>query len=338
MAKKIINSVKLGAFVLAGLIFLVVMLYMIGKNQNLFGDTYKLKARFENIQGLVEGNNVRFAGIQAGTVKNINILNDTVIEVTMLVVSKMKTIIRKNAVASIGTEGLVGNKVVNIVPAPQPTAFAVEGDILAAKKGINTDDILQSLNKTSTDVAAIAGDLKTTIRHINNSSGLWALLNDQSISKEVKIALANLRMATGRAYIFADDLAKIIDDTKNGKGLVGALLNDTSIMKNLKEGLSKIKSVGEKADSLVTEVNSLVEGIQNDLNSGKGPANAVLNDSMMVIKFNKSLDNIQKGTEAFNQNMEALKHNFWLRGYFKKMEKQKEKELQQQTNTKDAKQ
>jgi phospholipid/cholesterol/gamma-HCH transport system substrate-binding protein len=95
MAKKIFNSVKLGGFVLAGLLFLVLLLYMIGNNQHLFGDNYELKARFENVQGLIEGNNVRYAGIETGTVKEINILNDTIIEVVMLIEKKMLGIIRK---------------------------------------------------------------------------------------------------------------------------------------------------------------------------------------------------------------------------------------------------
>ncbi|HSN10460.1 MAG TPA: MlaD family protein, partial [Hanamia sp.] len=109
MAKKVVSNVKLGVFVLAGLLFLVILLYMIGKNRNLFGSNYVLKARFENIQGLVTGNNVRFSGIQAGTVKRINIINDTLIEVTMVIDKKMSKIIHNNAVASISTEGLVGN-------------------------------------------------------------------------------------------------------------------------------------------------------------------------------------------------------------------------------------
>jgi len=81
MAKNTISNMKLGAFVLAGVLCLVLLLFMIGKNMNLFGNTYVLKARFENIQGLVVGNNIRYSGIQTGTVKNIKILNDTVIEV-----------------------------------------------------------------------------------------------------------------------------------------------------------------------------------------------------------------------------------------------------------------
>ncbi len=324
MTKRIINNVKLGLFVLAGLLFLVLLLYMIGKNRNLFGDTYILKARFENIQGLVAGNNVRFAGIQAGTVKKIAILNDTVIEVSMIIDTKMQTIIRKNAVASINTDGLVGNRVVNIVPARSSGMLAEEGDILVSRKAVATDDILQTISKTNNDVAIIAADLKTAVQRINNSSALWALLNDKSIPENLKTSLTNIRLATGKAGNMANKLDDIIADVKKGKGSLGAILTDTSIAKNLNEAILKIRSVGEEADSLANEINSLVSGIRRGVNSGSGPVNALLYDSMMVKKLNISLDNIQKGTDGFNQNMEALKHNFLLRGYFRKQEKKKQ--------------
>jgi len=331
MAKKIINNVKLGAFVLGGLIFLVLLLYMIGRNRNLFQDTYVLKARFENVQGLIAGNNIRFAGIETGTVKKIQILNDTVIEVTMIIDKKMQPIIRKNAIASVGTEGLVGNKVINIVPSKQSAPLAEEGDLLDSKKGVNTEEMLQTLSKTNNDVAVIAADLKTTVQRINSSSALWALLNDKSIPRDLRISVANIRTATGKASNMVDSLHDIVADVKKGKGSVGALLTDTSFAKNLNQAILKIKSVGEEADSLAGEINKMLAGIQQDINSGKGTINALLRDSAMVIKFNTSLDNIQKGTDGFNQNMEALKHNFLLRGYFRKQEKQKRKEEMKNT-------
>ena len=80
MAKQSLNYVKLGVFVLAGLLFLVALLYLIGRNKNMFGSTYLLKSRFNNVQGLSEGSNVRYAGIQVGTVKSITILSDTAVD------------------------------------------------------------------------------------------------------------------------------------------------------------------------------------------------------------------------------------------------------------------
>ncbi len=325
MEKKSTSNVKLGAFVLGGLLFLVLLLYMIGKNEHLFGSTYELKATFSNAQGLVSGNNVRFAGIESGTVKKISIINDTLIEVTMLIEKKMKGIIRKNAVASIGTEGLVGNKVVNIIPGSETAAFAEEGDVLVSKKAISTDDMMQTLSKTNDDVAVIASGLKEVVQRINNSSALWDLLNEKSIPRDVKMSVANIRAATVKAGIMVNNLDAIVADIKNGKGSVGVLLKDTLFAKNLNEAVVKIKQVGDKADSLSMQLSNVVAGVQNDINNGKGTANALLKDTTLAAKLNASLDNIQKGTDGFNQNMEALKHNILFRGYFKKLEKQKAK-------------
>ncbi len=330
MEKKTIDNVKLGLFVLAGLLFLVVILYMIGRNMSLFGDTYMLKARFENAQGLVVGNNVRYAGIQAGTVKEIRIMNDTTIEVTLTVEKRMMTIIRKNAVVSIGTEGLVGNKVVNILPRRRMAPFAEEGDILLARRSVDTDEMLQTLSQTNNDVAVIAANLKITVQKINTSKALWELLNDKSIPANFRTSVGNIRTATANAGKMVNNLNDIVIDVKNGKGSVGAILRDTSFAKNLNEAIIKIKSVGDSVDSLSNEINSVVAGIKQDVNAGKGPANAILKDSSIVQKLNKSLSNIEKGTDGFNQNMEALKHNFLFRGYFKKLERQKADELKKQ--------
>ncbi len=326
MAKHAFDNVKLGAFVLGGLFFLVLLLYMIGKNRNLFGSNYLLKARFENVQGLVAGNNVRFSGIQAGTVKKVSIISDTVIEVTMLLDKKMMNIVRKNAVVSIGTDGLVGNKVVNIIPVRQPGILAKEGDILVSKKAPDTDEMLQTLYKTNNDIAVIADNLKTTVQRINNSSALWTLLNEKSLPADLKTSLANIRWTTSNAGTMTHNLNTLIADVKNGKGSLGAILTDSSFAKNLNEAVLRIKAVGDETDSLAGEISRVVAGIKQDVTTGKGTVNALLKDSLLVIKLNASLDNIQKGTGGFNQNMEALKHNFLLRPYFRKLERQQRKE------------
>ncbi|MCK9402703.1 MAG: MlaD family protein [Chitinophagaceae bacterium] len=334
MEKKTIDNIKLGIFVSAGLLFLVVLLYMIGKNMSLFGDTYVLKARFENAQGLVVGNNVRYSGIQSGTVKEIKIMNDTTIEVTLLVEKKMMAIIRKNAVVSIGTEGLVGNKVVNIIPRRKQAPLAEEGDILFAKRSVDADEMLQTLSQTNNDVAVIAADLKITIQRINTSNALWNLLNDKSIPENFRVSVANILAATGNAGKLVNNLNDIVMDIKNGKGSAGAILRDSSFAKNLNEAILKIKSVGDNVDSLSHEISLVVAGVRQDINSGRGPVNALLKDSAIVIKLNTSLSNIEKGTDGFNQNMEALKHNFLFRGYFRKLEKEKENELKRQAKAK----
>lgn len=324
MAKRSVNNVKLGAFVLAGLFFLVLLLYMIGRNRNLFSSNYILKARFVNVQGLVPGSNVRYSGIQTGTVKSIEIVNDTTIEISMLIDTKMEDIIKKDAVVSIGSDGLVGNKVVNIIPGEANDELAKDGDILLSRNPIDTDSILKTLSKTNEDVAEIVSGLKVTVERINNSSALWSILADESLPEDLRQSASNIRKATSRAGLMADDLHDIVTDVKSGKGTVGTLLRDTAFANNLNQAVIKMKQVGTNADKLSLQMNSLLTGLQNDLNTGKGAANAILKDTSVVNKLNTSLDNIQKGTDGFNQNMEALKNSFLLRGYFKRLEKKRQ--------------
>jgi len=327
MAKKIVNSVKLGIFVISGLAFLILLLFMIGRNKSLFGSSYLLKAKFENVQGLIPGNNVRYSGIQAGTVKTIKIINDTTIEVSMMIDTEMEEIIRLDAISSIGTDGIVGNKVVNIVPGKQNAALAKEGDFIASKKPIDTDQILKTLSNTNNDIAEIVGGLKVTVERINNSTALWELLNDKTLPKELRQSALNLRLTTSKAGLMADDLNTIIDDLKAGKGSLGILLKDTAIAYNLNEAVLKMNKVGSQADRLTNDIGNIVNGIQQDVNSGKGPANALLKDSVMVKNLNSSIDNLRKGTDGFNQNMEALKSSFLLRGYFRRKEREKQSEI-----------
>ena len=321
MENRAINNIKLGAFVSGGLLFLVVLLYMIGANRSLFGATYILKARFENVQGLVSGNNVRFSGIQAGTVKNIQILNDTVIEVVMIVDKKMQAIIRTNALVSIGTDGLVGNKVVNMVPSKVSAPLAKEGAILLVKRAVSTDEMLQTLYTTNNDIAVIAANLKMTVQRINTSTAIWTLLSDPYIPNDLKLSIAKIREATSKAASITNNLDEMIVEVKNGKGLLGMILTDDTLANNFGNVVLKINSVGEQLDTLSGEIRGLVNNFNQDLNKGKGPFNTLLRDSMLSIKLSNSLDNIQQGTDGFNQNMAAIKHSFLLRGYFKKMRK-----------------
>ncbi|HYM92803.1 MAG TPA: MlaD family protein [Chitinophagaceae bacterium] len=328
MAKTTVSNIKVGVFVLAGIFFLILLLYMIGRNQNMFGSSFELKARFQNIQGLRSGNNVRYSGIQAGTVKKINILNDTVIEVVMLVDKKMKKYIRKSAIVSIGTDGLMGNKLVNISPSKEPGDLVEDGDVLQIKKTIDTDDMLQTLAKTNNDVAIIAAEMKTTIQRINNSTAVWKILNDNTLPQNIRTSLANVRSATAKANEMVNNLNTLITDVKSGKGSLGAILTDSTLAKGLNEAIAKINSVGEKADSLAADLKKATQNIQNQVTNGKGPVTAFLKDSAMVKNINKSLDNIQKGTDDFNQIMDALKKSFLFRGYFRKLERQKQKDSQ----------
>jgi phospholipid/cholesterol/gamma-HCH transport system substrate-binding protein len=319
------THVKLGLFVLAGLFILILTLYLIGKSQNLFGSNVELKARFRNVSGLMSGSNILFSGIQVGTVNKIRIIDDTTIEVGFLVDKQMLSYIHKNAQVSIGTEGLMGNKIINIIPVNELSQPVMEDDLLTASQAPGTDEMLQTLDKTNKNIADISEDLKSSVHQLRESKALWGILNDSSLAINMKASLDNISRASANVNAVTQDLHTMIADVKNGKGSVGTLLRDTAFSANLEETLAKIKTVGDKAAGLGDELDQMTIAIRGDIDHGSGTMHALLKDSALAMKLNATMDNVQKGTASFSEDMEALKHNFLLRGYFRKRDRQQKK-------------
>jgi phospholipid/cholesterol/gamma-HCH transport system substrate-binding protein len=320
------NIVKLGIFVVGGLSLLILGLFLVGKNQHLFGSYFTLRAHFENVAGLRQGNSVRYAGIEVGTVNKMAIINDTILEISLLIKSDMKNVIRKNAVASLGADGLMGNKVINIEPQTGTAEYAVDGDLLQSRKGIDFDDILRSLSGSSDNIRDLSDGLKLTVSRINNSAGLWKLLSDSTLSIKLRKTAGNLEHATGNAEIMTRDIRDMVADVKAGKGNAGILLRDTAMSHSLQETIVQLEQVAMHANRLAEDLDKITQNIDQDIQSGEGTANLILKDTALAGSVSRSLTNIEKGTASFNENMEAMKHNWLFKGYFKKQEKEKAKQ------------
>lgn len=316
MIKQGINNLKLGGFILAGLLALILSFYFIGKNKHLFGTNFKLKARFTNLNGLTEGNNVLYAGIQAGTVKSIVLINDTTIEVTLLIDKAIRAHIHQRSIASISTEGLMGNKIVNIVPAAGQYPLVEDGDLLPVRQAVNTDEMLQTLSRTNENIAGISEALKISVLRINQSK-LMALLDDPAIGSSLRSALKNIDRTAAQASHLGRNLNEVVNGIRNGKGVAGTLLSDTVSAAQLRGAIANIHQTTVQAQQLTRELNELVARIDGDLENGKGTLHVLLKDSTAAQNIRKSLEHIEQGTDGFNQNMEALKHNFLFRGFFK---------------------
>lgn len=310
MTAPLSNNVKLGLLVLSGLFLLVATLYIIGKNENYFGSHFELRARFVDADGLVNGDNVRFSGLQAGTVRSIRVIDDTTIEAVLLIDKAMRPFIRRNALASIGTEGLIGNKVVNILPAREQAALAGNGDLLSTRSPLNTDAMLRTLNVTNENLARITEGLKATVQRVNASAGLWNLLNDRRMAADVSLSVQHVRRSSEEAEAMLRELHALVTAVKQGQGSAGALLTDTQFVHNLDEAVARIRLAGDRISAAGDSAGALAAS-----------ARGLITDTVFVHNLNTSLDNIRKGTAAFHEDMEALKHNFLLRGYFRRQEK-----------------
>ena len=323
MKNTIGNNLKLGILVLTSLLILVVSLYMVGKNNNLFGSNVTLKARFRDVAGLMPGNNVRFSGIQCGTVKSIAILNDTTIEVVLVVESEVSRYIKENAAATIGTEGLMGNRVINITPGSGEAPSVKDGGVLTVSKENGLNDVMTSIAATGDNVLTISADLQQTADRINRSEMVRQLLADTSIPANLHQTLINFNRASDEIRHAAAALNALVRDVQQGRGVAGVLLSDPSAAREVSESISNINAASVKAAGLVNSLDSITISLKGDLQSGAGPLQTLLRDSSSSRKLVNSIENLENGTRAFNEDMEALKHNFLLRGYFRKKEKKK---------------
>lgn len=319
MKKTTSKNIRLGLFVLLGTLFLIYGLYMIGSNRNLFGSTFRINAIFSNVNGLMKGNNVRFAGIDVGTVDNVTIINDSCVKVVMVIEADVQKYIRKNALAGIGTDGLMGNKLVNINPSMEKAPGVKQGDTLQTMKPIETDEMLRTLNRTNDNIAAITDNLKTITAKINSRNTLWSLLMDTVVADNVKQAIVNIRLTGSNSAEITGDLSNIVDGIKNGKGSFGALLTDTMLSNHVRQTVVKIKLISDNAALISGNLSSIIQRTD----SGKGTIGRLLMDTTFVPNLDKSMTNLKRATQGVNELIEGLKHSWPLRSYFRKQEKRR---------------
>jgi phospholipid/cholesterol/gamma-HCH transport system substrate-binding protein len=215
-------KVRLGLFVAGGLTLFVLAIFIIGKQKNLFNPVYTLKSTFYNVSGLQVGNNIRFSGINVGTVDNITIINDSTVRVDMSIKIEVKRFIKTDSEVAIGSEGLIGDRLLIITQGSAGATQAIAGQELPSKEPVETDAIMASLEVTA-----------------------------------------------GNAEVITQQLAEIMTKINSGEGTLGKLIQDTTIAKNL----------------------------------------------------NQTIVNLKQSSKGLGENMEAAKHNFLFRGYFKKKEK-----------------
>ncbi|MBK6834343.1 MAG: MCE family protein [Bacteroidetes bacterium] len=319
MFKDLSRNVKLGVFVFTGTLFFIVLLYFIGSKRNLFSSTLKISAKFYNADGLMSGNSVRFAGINIGTVESVEIINDSTVLVQMVIQNKATQHIKKNSIASIGTDGLMGNKLVNISSVNKTAGSIEDGDELTTLKAVSASDMMRTLSITNENILAITEDLKEISSKLNKSNSLWSFLSDTTITDDLRQTIVSIRLTGERTAYVAGDLTKLMAGVKEGKGTLGALLVDTSLSNNLHQSIVSIKMVSKDLAIVSGDLSHITKGIKN----GEGAVGTLLMDTTFVHNMNKSMENINTGSKGLSDNMEALKHSIFLRKYFKKQEKEK---------------
>ncbi len=188
---------KLGMFVTIGLVLFIGTIYFVGKQKNLFGSTFTLKSQFKTVTGLKVGNNVRFSGINVGTVSEILLLTDSAVVVKLVIQENVRRFIKADAKASIGSDGLMGDKVLTIAPGTKSNSSVKDNATIASIKAIEIEDIMKGVKTTVDNAAVITDQLAEFSYKINNGKGtLSKLLMDEKMGQKLNATLSNLETGT----------------------------------------------------------------------------------------------------------------------------------------------
>jgi phospholipid/cholesterol/gamma-HCH transport system substrate-binding protein len=190
-------KVKLGLFVAAGFSIFVIAIFLIGRQKNLFDPVFKLTTTFFNVSGLQVGNNIRFSGINVGTVGNINLINDSTVQVELVIKKSVQQFIKTDGQAAIGSEGIIGDRVVIITQGSSGAASVRDEDNILSVEPVETDAIITSLAVTAGNFEIISKSLAEIMVKINNGNGtLGRLIQDSTIAENINKTIINLRQSS----------------------------------------------------------------------------------------------------------------------------------------------
>ena len=190
-------KVRLGLFIAGGLMLFVMAVFIIGKQKNLFNPVFKLTTTFFNVSGLEVGSNIRFSGINVGTVDNIKIINDSTVRVDMLVLKKVQKFIKADSEAGIGSSGIIGDRILVITQGSNESPLAKDGQQIASNEPVETDAIMVSLQLTAGNAEIISQQLAEIMFNINSGNGtLGRLIQDSTIAKNFDETMLNLKKSS----------------------------------------------------------------------------------------------------------------------------------------------
>jgi phospholipid/cholesterol/gamma-HCH transport system substrate-binding protein len=334
MARDNRNYVRLGVLVTTGVLLFIVAVYFIGNTRNLFGPKFYLNTVISNANGLREGNNVRYAGIVVGSVEDIIFVNDSTLRVEMSLEEEVKNFIRKDAVASIGMDGLVGNVIVNISPGSGNQPRVKNGGTIASYSRTSSDYMLETLNRTNENIAVLSEKLLEFSKSLNDGQGTLPLLvNDADVANDLVQTLKNLHLTSENLSHTSSGLKATMKSVGEGRGTLGYLVNDQTLPHQLEnlatrfdsllivQGRPVMENLRQSSEDIAAS-SAKLKAATKAMERGDGLAATILNDTAASNKLLEILTNLDEGTARFNENMEAMKHNFLFRRYFRKMEKQ----------------
>ena len=314
------RAITVGIFLALGLLIFILGVFVLGGQSKSFSKSIHITAIFDDVAGLKRGNNVWFSGVKVGTISDMRFTGPHQVEVKMSVDENSRQYIHRNAEVHIGSDGLIGNKII-VIDGGSPQAPIVQnGDVLQAAKLLSTDDMLKTLQQNNENLLAITGDFKLLSHKILQGKGtVGTLMADSTMAVQLKASMRNLEVATASAAVMANNLNKFSNKLGTKGGFADKLFTDTATFNKIAAAVTQLKNAADNANTLTSNLAKA----SNKLNSDDNVLGVLLNDQQKAAQVKTTIDNLQAGTVKLNEDLEAAQHNFLLRGFFKNKAKAK---------------
>lgn len=295
---------RLGVFIAVGVAIFVIAIFFIGKQQNLFNPVFKVTTNFQNVSGLLVGNNVRYSGINVGIVDNITIINDSTVQVNMLIRRNVQQFIKADSQAGISSEGIIGDRVLIITQGSNHASTVQDGQHILSKEPLETDMIMASLQTSASNAEIITLQLSQIMMNINSGEGtIGRMIQDTTIAENISQTIENFKKSS-------EDFDETIEITKQ----------------NVFEFMEKLQITAAKTEVASQELGE----IMTKINSGEGALGALINDTTMAVNLNQTILNIRQSALGLDENMQALKENFFFRRYYRRIDRQEQKRIKEE--------
>lgn len=305
------KATRVGIFVFGAIAVLVLTIYFIGSKDNLFASKTNVICTFQDIRGVVVGNNVRFSGINVGTVRSIEMTSDSTVVLTLSIAEKYAKHIYKNSIVEISQDGLMGSKLLNISSGTASSGLIEEGDRLHAKYGVDLEgmlsearDILYQAGEAVTSLKSIAGKIDT------GDGDIGRLINDNTLTTELVTTTRSLNSTLANV----DQITRKIN---TGQGDLARLINGNELTDNTYSVLGNLNEAAGKTNKVVSDLAATT----NSINSGEGTVNMLLNSKKTAQNIDTAILKLQNSLEEFDKTAQAIQESWIVRLFSKKKKK-----------------
>jgi phospholipid/cholesterol/gamma-HCH transport system substrate-binding protein len=317
------RALIVGVFIFLGILIFISGILVLGGQKKTFKDTITLKAIFHDVNGLIDGNNVWFSGVKIGTVKKMHLTDSALVEVDMKIEESSQHLIRKDAKAKIASDGLIGNRIIIIYGGTYGAPAVKAGDTLWVEKAINTESMMNTLHESNNNLLSITANLKLISDRLAEGQGtIGKLLVNDTLANHLQYTVGTLQQASGNIKILSSNIADYTSKLQRKGALANDLVSDTSFFKALKTASMQIQEASVNAKELTDNLKQVSYNMKDSSNM----AGVVFHDKEVANNLRIAVENLRAGTKKFDEDMEALQHNFLFRGFFRKRAKRAQKQ------------